>query len=325
MRKLSDAEKKVLIDYSSEIKENQKMLDILNPIMDEFSEIRDKINNEISRGTSKFNEKISVLESITDKYELNVSMGGFGQSPAPYKNSWQNRVFADAVQKAVEQGHTYLTWTTGKRSAEMANIDQHFNSVKVRYTKDKFLNKDASNQYSVLAIDKNGQPTRKSTDEDGLKKLIGKDYAKEAIDRLNSEMKEVELTDIKVPHQGRRLLYDTIIPSVAKRMAKIFGTRPPTKAKIILQENAIAPKYGEKAGHKTQEVWVMELPIGKDKLHELPLYMPSLMPQQNIPQANTNIMNRLQGSYFTMPKMRVGASKASQARDLEPENSYFNN
>jgi hypothetical protein len=305
----------------------------LNPLMDGFTDLRTKVFKEVNSKTTKIDEKISRLETITDKVEQQIESGEFGQSPAPFKNSWQHRALADAVQMAVEQGHTYLTWTTGKRSAEMARLDNTFESVEVRYTKKGYLKPDGSNKYAINAVGKDqfGENTiRKSLSEEELKDLIGKDYAQEAITRLEKSDKpntanKVELTDIVVPHKGRRLLYDSILPSIAKRIAKTLGTRPPTKAKIILQENAIVPERGQKAGHKMQEVWVMELPVGKEKLHELQLYMPSMMPQQNIPQANTNIMNRLQSEYFLSPKMKIGASKASQARDLEPENSYFKN
>ena len=170
--------------------------------------------------------------------------GASGQSPAPFKNSWQHRAFADAVQMAVNQGHTYLTWTTGKRSAEMARLDNTFKSVEVRYTSKGYLKPDGSNKYSINAVGKDqfGENTiRKSLSEEELKDLIGKDYAQEAITRLEKSNKpitanKVELTDIVVPHKGRRLLYDSILPSIAKRIAKTLGTRPPTKAKIILQK-----------------------------------------------------------------------------------------
>ena len=300
--------------------------------MDEFSEIRDKINNEVYRETSKFDEKINRLESITDKVEQQIESGEFGQSPAPFKNSWQHRAFVDAVQMAVEQGHTYLTWTTGKRSAEMARLDNTFESVEVRYTSKGYLKPDGSNKYAINAVGKDqfGENTiRKSLSEEELIELIGKDYAQEAITRLEKSDKpitsnKVELTDIVVPHKGRRLLYDSILPSIAKRIAKTLGTRPPTKAKIILQENAIVPERGKKAGHKTQEVWVMELPIGTEKLHELQLYMPSMMPLQNIPVMPKSMKER-QTMYFAKPQVRIAPSKASQARELEPENSYFKN
>jgi hypothetical protein len=304
----------------------------LNPLMDGFTDLKTKVFKGVNNKTTKIDEKISRLESITDKVEQQIENGEFGQSPAPFKNSWQHRAFADAVQMAVEQGHTYLTWTTGKRSAEMANLDNTFHSVEVRYTKKGFLEPDGSNKYSIHALPKdNVGSIKKSLSEEELKDLIGKDYAKEAITRLEKSDKpitanKVELTNILVPHKGRRTLYDTILPSVAKRIAKTLGTRPPTKAKMITREWGVVPqKVGDKARHITQEVWVMELPIGKEKLHELPLYMPSMMPQQNIPQANTNIMNRLQSNNILSPKMSISPSKASQARDLEPENSYFKN
>ena len=301
-------------------------------VVDGFMVVREDIAHKVFNETKKVDEKISRLESITDKVEQQIESGEFGQSPAPFKNSWQHRAFADAVQMAVEQGHTYLTWTTGKRSAEMANLDNTFHSVEVRYTKKGFLEPDGSNKYSIHALPKdNVGSIKKSLSEEELKDLIGKDYAQEAITRLEKSDKpitanKVELTNILVPHKGRRLLYDTILPGVAKRIAKTLGTRPPTKAKMITREWGVVPqKVGDKARHITQEVWVMELPIGKEKLHELPLYMPSMMPQQNIPQANTNIMNRLQSNNILSPKMSISPSKASQARDLEPENSYFKN
>ena len=73
-----------------------------------------------------------------------------------------------------------------------------------------------------------------------------------------------------------------------------------------------------------REVWVMELPIGTEKLHELQLYMPSMMPLQNIPVMPKSMKER-QTMYFAKPQVRIAPSKASQARELEPENSYFKN
>ncbi|NBV57979.1 MAG: hypothetical protein EBR72_09345, partial [Bacteroidetes bacterium] len=300
------------------LKEIKKYNDKLDHFIDDWAELRINIDNQVSDATRKIDFELSEVRSITDQYEFNVEMGGFGQSPAPFKNSWQHRAFADAVQMAVEQGHTYLTWTTGKRSAEMARLDNTFESVEVRYTAKGYLKPDGSNKYAINAVGKDqfGENTiRKSVSESELKDLIGKDYAQEAITRLEKSDKpitanKVELTDIVVPHKGRRLLYDSILPSVAKRIAKTLGTRPPTKAKIILQENAIVPERGKKAGHKTQEVWVMELPVGKEKLHELQLYMPSMMPLQNIP-AMPRSMKEGQTMYFAKPQIRIAPSKAS--------------
>ena len=303
------------------LKDGEAMVEILGT----FQTLRQTIDKQISDDLIDLKKEISFYENVARSSERQIQQGDYGQAPAPYKNSWQNVAFTDAVITAIESGKSYITWTTGDRAASMANLDNSFKSVKVRHTKPKFLNESGSNKYAVNATDLHGASIRKSVSEKELYEMIGKDYADIAVEKLGKKDQEVELTDVLVPHKGRRLLYDKIIPSVAKRVAKTLGVRPPIKSKIILEQNAIVPKFGEKAKHKTQEVWLMELPKSFEKIHELPLYMPSLMPQQNIPQANTNIMNRLQDSYFTMPKMRVGASKASQARDLEPENSYFNN
>ena len=300
----------------------------LNPLMDGFTDLRTKVIKDVnSNATAKLDEKISRLEKIAEKVEQQIESGEFGQSPAPFKNSWQGRILTDEIQKAVENGDKYLSWNTGEMSAKMANLDQNFKSVEVRYTKSDFINKDGSNLYAVTATKNEGGTIKRSTDAKGLQGLVGKDYSKEAITRLEknnvvSWMNKVELTDIVVPHTGRRILYDKVVVDVAKRMAKIMGTRPPMKSKVILKRNAVVPERGGKAKAETAEVWVMELPESSEKLSQLPLYMPSMMPMKKMPSV-TSPLGLLNPSKPTGFEFKAKTSRASQARDLEPDNPYF--
>lgn len=302
-------------------------IDKADDVMNDFGVLKMEVARKAEDSTLKLQKELSLAQGVYNKFEQRVEMGDFGQSPAPFKNSWQGRILTDEIQKAVENGDKYLSWNTGEMSAKMANLDQNFKSVEVRYTKSDFINKDGSNLYSVTAIKNDGITIKRSTDAKGLQGLVGKDYSKEAITRLekNNEvswMNKVELTDIVVPHTGRRILYDKVVVDVAKRMAKIMGTRPPMKSKVILKRNAVVPERGSKAKAETAEVWVMELPESSEKLSQLPLYMPSMMPMKKMPSV-TSPLGILDNSKPTGFEFKPKTSRASQARDLEPDNPYF--
>lgn len=305
----------------------QEYLDKADDVLNKFGVLKMEVAREAEDSTLKLQKELSLAQDIYNKFEQQVEMGDFGQSPAPFKNSWQGRILTDEISKAVENGDKYLSWNTGEMSAKMANLDQNFKSVEVRYTKSDFINKDGSNLYAVTATKNEGGTIKRSTDEKGLQELVGKDYSNEAITRLEknnvvSWMNKVELTDIVVPHTGRRILYDKVVVDVAKRMAKIMGTRPPMKSKVILKKNAVVPERGGKAKAETAEVWVMELPESSEKLSQLPLYMPSMMPMKKMPSVTSplGILNTGKPTGF---EFKAKTSRASQARDLEPDNPYF--
>jgi hypothetical protein len=178
------------------------------------------------------------------------------QANAPYKKSYVSRALADSITNAWNEGKRFLTWVTGERNAKMNQLDQHFTSVKVQ---------QGFGDMKVLAESKSGKYVRKTVkDQDELARVIGKDAAKIAVEKLKFKAtgQSVEMADIEVQHLGRRQFYDKKVVEAAKRLAKVMGTRPPIKSKIQL-----------KTPDRAQEVWLMELPESKP---ELPMYMPDI-------------------------------------------------
>ena len=229
------------------------------------------------------------------KYDEAVAKKGNLQSNAPLKKSWHSRGLAEAIMDAWSKGKQHLTWVTGERSAEQNNLDQYFSSVSVLKLKkgghsyDELGNAvpNSDDEYKVIATQKNGAVKRRNVADDAeLARFIGKDAAKYASEKLKKQH-SVEVVDVKKPHEGRRIFYDKMIVSEAKRFAKIMGTRPPIKSKILLDQPLLKDQELVKLDlpasdpmgvepPREQEVWYMELP--KDK-PVLPLYMPTAKPQ----------------------------------------------
>lgn len=262
------------------------------------------------------------------------------QSNAPFKNSWRHRMLSELIKKAVESGYKHISWVTGARSSEMNRLDQHFSSVLVRETKPPVQktsdgvelppipDQSVAKKYSISAKALNGSSQRKSVNRDELVQLIGKEYANEAISKLekgdytygNSD--SVELLDIKKPHEGRRRSYDVMLPQTAGRIAKIIGSRKPTKGRLFISNN-------DAKTH--QEVWVMELPDNMGDVGNIPLYMP-MTAKEIPPSPNPKLITNFyfageQGGTALGGKM---AGKTVEAyidggSDEEPENSYFKN
>lgn len=193
------------------------------------------------------------------------------QSPAPMRNSYHSRALAEAINNAWKEGKRFLTWVTGDRSAEQNRLDQHFEFVNVE---------QGFGRYKVHAQVKEGRSIRKNVDTaDELANLIGKDAAKQAINKLKGRATGtiVNIADIEKKHEGRRVFYDKVMVSSAKRFAKLMGTRPPIKSEILLGATQDRSKVmNDLLGKDRQEVWLMELPKEKPVL---PLYMPSSPPR----------------------------------------------
>ena len=261
------------------------------------------------------------------------------QSDAPFKNSWRHRMLSELIKKAMEGGFKHISWVTGARSSEMNRLDQHFSTVLVREIEPPvqtldgvelppILDQSVAKKYVINAKHLNGSSTRKTVNRDELVQLIGKDYANEAINKLEKGdytyggSKNVELLDIKKPHEGRRRSYDVMLPQTAGRIAKIIGSRKPTKGRLFISDNAVKTH---------QEVWVMELPDNMGDVEKIPLYMPMTakeIPPSPDPKLITNFyFAGEQGGTALGGKM---AGKTVEAyldggNEEETENSYFKN
>lgn len=227
--------------------------------------------NEVVNNKENLRDNDTELQAMRKERRELDNRSNQAQSPAPMKNSYHSRALAEAINNAWKEGKRYLTWVTGERSAQQNRLDEHFDFVNVE---------QGFGKYRVHAQVKDGRSIRRNVETaDELAKLIGKDAAKQAVDRLKGEATgtKISVHDVEKKHEGRRVFYDKVMVSSAKRFAKFMGTRPPMKSKIVLaQSEGMRKTMSSVNMNPEQEVWLMELPKEKPVL---PLYMPSSPPR----------------------------------------------
>lgn len=246
-----------------------------------------------------------VAKGVTD-------IDGFGQAPAPMKNSWHAKVLSEAIKEAVAQGKDWLTWQTGENSAKMSGLDEHFDFVQVKKT-----DYDQTAPYSVRAKRKDGgmEVNEHYLSKTKLAQMIGKEPAAAAIKYWEApvrnkpdpiadiiykrpEFQPFEATQVEVLAKGRRDFYDKAMVKEANKFAKLLGLKPATKVKL------------ERSGSFVNEAWGIRLPekftVTPEEISQsLPSYMPASAPKGDS-QALLGLSNRdnwlLNG--FSAPKFQ---------------------
>ena len=128
---------------------------------------------------------------------------------------WTGLGLKKAIERAVEQGHDSVAWTTGAQQADRYDLAKQVNRIEYH-----------PESGDLLAY-KEGEPriVQNTKDQNQLSELIGKDAADKLINsKLNSSgFKTIEGDDLRVGGEGMKGYYDQIVPSTANDILKSMG------------------------------------------------------------------------------------------------------
>jgi hypothetical protein len=198
-------------------------------------------------------EKIRELCNIVKKY--NESRIKQPKAPFPDVKSWAGLALRKIIRLAAESNYNSISWTTGDIQNERYNLTKVIDEVLVFYYK-----KNNENEPNIvnLRCSKNDRLVlnQNNIEESKIKDYVGFEiyqrvlkanpiYDNPILDKENNPQIEyykfLDIENLKITTGGMNYFYDTLIPSIAKKIGKKYGVQPtstylPTDERYAIQE-----------------------------------------------------------------------------------------
>ncbi|MHB8501527.1 MAG: hypothetical protein ACYDHE_11355, partial [Candidatus Acidiferrales bacterium] len=163
-----------------------------------------------------------------------------GVPPMPFDKSWHELALKKALDIAAKEGYDQVAWTTGAQQADRYNLRNYFGNLTLR---------EEDGKLTLLAREANSPETSPfhvktfPVDRENLAQYVGKDQAKELLDKLDKEQVKpdinhetgeffdnfreasTDLTKNPVAMGGEHhlRLYDEMVPQFMSRYTKKWG------------------------------------------------------------------------------------------------------
>ena len=151
-----------------------------------------------------------------------------GVPDAHFKKTWHELVFRRMVRWGAENDFDRIGWTTGEQQAERYDLSKHIkelrvNRVELRVNRYGAPDRPSEMHYVLTADTQEGRTVDIGAQtKESLAAAIGKDMA----DKIIENPEKVQIysgLDLKVGGESLKALYDTMLPSYAKKLGKKFG------------------------------------------------------------------------------------------------------
>lgn len=160
---------------------------------------------------------------------LDVAVKKEGDVPdAPFKKTWADLTLKRMMRYAAENDFDRIAWATGEQQADRYDLSKQLSKVKAR--------KRPDGDYNIGAYDKNKKLIiSKKYTADQLSNVIGKDLANKIIaDAVEDKDVEYSGLDLKVGGEGMKTFYDRMLPNIANKLIKKYGSMvDEVKLKIV--------------------------------------------------------------------------------------------
>lgn len=172
-------------------------------------EARDYLTRHLNKLASEQNSAARIAES--DKLP-----------DAPFKKTWHELALKRMIREAAEKGYDRLSWTPGEAQIARYDLSKQVDRVLWSPEGQKFM-----------AFDKKGNVVieQKATAQE-LPNIIGKEAADKLINKptkINdlgkAKQHVLENADLKIGGEGKKVLYDQIIPKALEKLGKEHGVK----------------------------------------------------------------------------------------------------
>jgi hypothetical protein len=146
---------------------------------------------------------------------------------------WTGLGLKKAIERAVEQGHDSIAWTSGAQQAKRYDLSKDINEVHYSGSNLKAYDHDGNEVVSQTGI----------SPED-LPEYIGKDAAEKLLaQQPQGTLRSLRGQDLQVGGEGMRGYYDQIVPSTANDILKSMGVTERVKP-IYMNKELQSPRAG---------------------------------------------------------------------------------
>jgi hypothetical protein len=181
------------------------------------------------QGVATSNEIATVSELY--KKENNGDIIDVGSTPnMPFKQTdqWVNLGLRRMIRYAAENGFNRIAWTTGEQQADRYDLSKQIDAVHYVQEDDgkySFNAQKGDNEYLVI---------KNNITESDLEDNLGKELARKIINgegttRRGKDVRKGAKTlsglDLKVGGEGMKAFYDQIVPKLAGKLGKKFGSK----------------------------------------------------------------------------------------------------
>jgi hypothetical protein len=158
-------------------------------------------------------------EQARRRDELDHLMSGekSGVPDAPFKKTWPELLFKRMVRYAAENGYDGISWTPGEQQAERYDLSKQINRVSY----------DPKTQRLVAELPGGARHIDKAVAPEQVPDYIGKEAARKLLDQpVNARgLQSLDNAGLKVGGEGMKGFYDKIVPDLANKIGKPFGSK----------------------------------------------------------------------------------------------------
>jgi hypothetical protein len=202
------------------------------------------IRDQNNRFISDFNNRDTAQTHLDDLNAGRVKADQVGVPDAPFKTTWPELAFKRALRDAAEGGYDRLSWTPGEAQAARYDLSKQISRLQWEKSGTSgFTPLDAIEHRvegvpvrgTIRAFDHSGREViNKIATEDELPDIIGKDTAQKLLDQQPQSgrnagtalsMRKLEGVDLKVGGEGMKGFYDQMLPKMANKLVKPFGSK----------------------------------------------------------------------------------------------------
>jgi len=171
---------------------------------------------------------VEAVRAYTRHREQNPIKGSVPDSP--FKQSWPTMVLKRMLQEAAEQGHDYLSWTSGDIQNERYDLSKLVDRV-ILHDEKTATGDGFKDTQRFIIVDKEGHriaDLRNAKDED-IESWVGADVAKKLKEQppqnAASNLRELRGLNLRVGGEGMRGFYDKILVDAANKLVKRYGAK----------------------------------------------------------------------------------------------------
>jgi len=238
--KLSD--KKELDKRYNKIKQSFNSLLENNPDKREWEEAKYRLSsfdilsflNFVSRNekmSNEINDYIGIPNYINETISFEKEkIKGDSVDEAPFSDtkSWASLMFKRMARWAAEKDFDGISWTTGEQQAERYSLRKKINEISFMTYREM---DGTAYRDRLTVIDVNGRPVFDENysyydgwDKEKIRKRMTEVIGKELTERiLDKGETKIQGEDIEIGGSGMINFYDTIIPSIAKKIGRQYG------------------------------------------------------------------------------------------------------
>jgi hypothetical protein len=142
---------------------------------------------------------------------------------APFKKEWPELLFKRMLRYAAENGYDGISWTPGEEQASRYDLSKQIS--RIEYKKGMKYNHTDPQKWTINAFDLDGNGVMKQfVTGDELPNIVGKEVAAKIIGD-KEDQGELSGLDLKVGGEGMKGFYDKIVPDIANKLGKKWGTK----------------------------------------------------------------------------------------------------